>query len=70
MHIVIKEISSRFQQLHDIAEKYTFLMPANLFEEKYACQLDDFEDDNDKEQFLSWKGKELNHYASVAGEEN
>ena len=40
MDRVIQEINVRFQQFHKLAEKYAFLTPMNLLDEKYECQLD------------------------------
>ena len=34
-----EEISGRFQQVHDLANKYAFLIPSNLLDDNYDCQL-------------------------------
>ena len=52
MDRVIQEITLRFQQLHELAEKYAFLTPMNLLDDKYECQLDTVHDEIDKEEFL------------------
>jgi len=34
---VIEELTLRFQQLNALAEKYAFLTPLNLLDDKYKC---------------------------------
>ena len=48
---VIEELTLRCQQLHALAEKYAFLTPLNLLNDKYKCQIDHNHDDFDKEEF-------------------
>uniref|UniRef100_A0A8D0BQ35 HAT C-terminal dimerisation domain-containing protein n=1 Tax=Salvator merianae TaxID=96440 RepID=A0A8D0BQ35_SALMN len=62
---VIQEITTRFQQLHVLAEKYAFLTPSNLLGEKYECQLNHNYDDINKEAFLIER-KRLQSFISVA----
>ena len=62
---VIEGITLRFQQLHALAEKYAFLTPLNLLDDKYKCQLDQDHDDFDKEEFLIER-KRLQHFIAVA----
>lgn len=62
---VIQEITLRFQQLHELAEKYAFLTPLNLLDDKYECQIDHDHDDIDKEEFLVER-KRLQHFVAVA----
>ena len=62
---VIEGITLRFQQLHALAEKYAFLTPLNLLDDKYKCQLDHDHDDFDKEEFLIER-KRLQNFIAVA----
>ncbi len=47
---IIKELKERFDQLHALARKYTRIIPCNLLNEEFECQINDFID-IDKEQF-------------------
>ena len=50
---VIQKINLRFQQLHELAEKYVFLTPTYLIDDQYKCQLNQLDhDDIDKDEFL------------------
>ena len=50
---VIQEINSRFQQLHELAEKYVLLTLTYLINDHYECQLTQLDhDDIDKDEFL------------------
>jgi len=60
---VIEELTLRFQQLHALAEKYGFLTPFNLLNDKYKCQTD--HGDFDKEVFIT-ETKRLQHFIAVA----
>ena len=48
-----EEISCRFQQVHNLANKYTFLIPSNLLDDNYDCQLGGFDEDIEKEKFFA-----------------
>nr|CAD7459875.1 unnamed protein product [Timema tahoe] len=62
---VIQEIILRLQQLHVLAEKYTFLKPSNLLNDKYECQPNNDCVDINKEEFLV-KRKILQSFISIA----
>ena len=62
---VIEELTLRFQQLHALAEKYAFLTPLNLLDDKYKRQKDHDHDDFDKEEFPIER-KSLQHFIAVA----
>ena len=40
-----EEISGRFLQVHDLANKYAFLTPSNLLDDNYDCQLREVDED-------------------------
>jgi len=65
---VTKELTLRFQQLHALAQKYAFLTPLNLLDDKYKCQIDHDHDDFDKEVFPIER-KSLQHFIAVADTE-
>ena len=48
-----EEISGRFQQVHDLANKYVFLALSNLLDDNYDCQLVDVDEDIEKEEFFA-----------------
>lgn len=50
MDRIIKEIKDRFDQLHVLARKYSCIIPCNLLNEEFECEINDFID-IDKEQF-------------------
>ena len=50
MDRIIKEIKERFDQFHVLARKYSCIIPCNLLNEEFECQINDFID-IDKEQF-------------------
>ena len=68
MDRVIQEITLRFQQLHELAEKYAFLTPMNLLDDKYECHLNTDHNEIDKEEFLVER-KRLQHFISVAAKD-
>ena len=43
------EISGRFKQVHDLANKYVFLTPSNLLDDNYDCQFGQVDEDIEKE---------------------
>ena len=47
-----EEISGRFQQVHDLANKYAFLTPSNQLDDDYDYQLGEVDDDMEKEEFF------------------
>ncbi len=47
---IIKELKERFDQLLVLARKYSCIIPCNLLNEEFECQINDFID-IDKEQF-------------------
>jgi len=49
---VIEVLTLKFQQLHAFVEKYAFLAPLNLLDDKYKCQTDHDHDDFNEEEFL------------------
>jgi len=53
----------RFQQLHALAEKCTFLTPLNLSDDKHKCQIGN--DNFYKEEFLIER-KRLQHFIALA----
>lgn len=62
---VIQEIALRFQLLHELAEKYAFLTPSNLLDDKYERQLDHVHDDIDTEDVFV-EGRILRQFIAVA----
>ena len=50
MDRIIKEIKERFDQLHGLVRKYSCIIPCNLLNEDFECQINDLID-IDKEQF-------------------
>ena len=50
MDRIIKEIKECFYQFHVLARKYSCIIPCNLLNEEFECQINDFID-IDKEQF-------------------
>ena len=50
MDRIIKEIKERFDQLHGLVRKYSCIIPCNLLNEEFECQINDLID-IDKEQF-------------------
>jgi len=62
---VIEELTLRFQQLHALAQKYAFLAPLNLLDDKYKCQTDHDHDNFNKEEFLI-ESKRLQHFTTVS----
>ena len=63
---VILEINLRFQQLHELAEKYVFFTPTYLIDDQYECQLTHLDhDDIDKDEFLIER-KKVQHFNVVA----
>jgi hypothetical protein len=50
--MLTEEIYSRFQQVHDLANKYAVLAPSNLLDDNYDCQLGEVDDEVEKEEFL------------------
>lgn len=66
---VIQEITTRFEQLHVLAEKYAFLTPSNLLNEQYDCQLNHHHNDINAEEFLTER-KRLQRFISVAASQD
>ena len=64
---IIEELSSRFEQLFALANRFDFLMPANLLNESYHSQLDQIDKNVPLEEFLSER-KRLQHFVMAAGE--
>jgi len=62
---VIEELTLRFQQTQELAEKYAFLTPLNPLDDKYKCQIDHDHDDFDKEEWLIERER-LQHLIAVA----
>ena len=63
---VIQEVNLRFQQFHELAEKYVFLTPTYLIGNQYECQLTQLDHNNiDKDEFLVER-KRLPHFIAVA----
>ena len=50
MCVIDWEISSRFQHIHDLANKYAFLTPSNLFDD---YQLGEVDEVIEKEEFFA-----------------
>ena len=46
-----QEISTRFQQLHELDNQFCFLVPAKLLDPEYDCSLDSVPVDVSKEEF-------------------
>ena len=61
-----KEISGRFQQVHDLANKYAFLTPSNLLDDNYDCQLGEVDEDIEKEEFFA-KRSRLKYFVEASG---
>ncbi len=60
-----EEISSRFQQVHDLASKYIFLTPSNLLDNDYVCQLGEVDEDIVEEEFFAER-KRLQYFVQAA----
>jgi hypothetical protein len=39
---IIKELKEPFDQLHVLTRKYSCIIPCNLLNEKFECQINDF----------------------------
>mgnify|MGYP003531899989 CR=1 FL=1 len=63
---LIDEIYSRFQQVHDLANKYAVIAPSNLFDDNYDCQLGEIEDEVEKEEFLAER-RRLQYFVRASG---
>ena len=61
-----EEISCRFQQVHDLANKYAFLVPSNLLDDNYDCQLGEIDEDIEKEEFFAER-KRLQYFVEASG---
>ncbi|KAL3887470.1 hypothetical protein ACJMK2_027411, partial [Sinanodonta woodiana] len=61
-----EEIYCRFQQVHDLASKYAFLVPSNLLDDNYDCQLGEIDEDIEKEEFFA-EGKRLKNFVEASG---
>ncbi|KAL3852093.1 hypothetical protein ACJMK2_015779 [Sinanodonta woodiana] len=61
-----EEISCRFQQVHDLASKYAFLVPSNLLDDNYDCQLGEIDEDIEKEEFFAER-KRLQNFVEASG---
>ena len=61
-----KEISGRFQQVHDLANKYAFLTPSYLLDDNYDCQLGEVDEDIEKEEFFA-KRSRLKYFVEASG---
>lgn len=48
---IIQEMTTRFQQVQEIADKFGFLTPAKLLDSKYECDLSHVLEDIDKDEF-------------------
>ena len=66
---LLEEISFRLTKLHDIAKKYDFLVPSNLLNEEYNCEVDAFDEEIKKEEFLVERTR-LQHFVTAAGTED
>jgi len=61
---VLEELTLKCQQLHALAEKYAFLTPLNLLDDKHECKIDHNHDDFDKEEFAIER-KSPQHFTAV-----
>ncbi|KAL0896156.1 hypothetical protein ABMA27_012106 [Loxostege sticticalis] len=48
---IIQEMTTRFQQIKEISDKFGFLTPAKLLDSKYKCDLSHVLEDIDKDEF-------------------
>ncbi|XP_026747537.1 uncharacterized protein LOC113508656 [Trichoplusia ni] len=48
---IIQEMTTRFQQIQEISDKFGFLMPAKLLDSKFECDLSHVLEDIDKDEF-------------------
>ncbi|GBP83910.1 hypothetical protein EVAR_56516_1 [Eumeta japonica] len=48
---IIQEMTTRFQQIQKISDKFGFLMPAKLLDSKFECDLSHVLEDIDKDEF-------------------
>ncbi|EFA12671.1 52 kDa repressor of the inhibitor of the protein kinase-like Protein [Tribolium castaneum] len=62
---VIQEITTRFEQLHNLAEKYVFLNPSNLVNLEFDHYLSDVHDDEIIAEEFNIERKRLQHFISV-----
>ena len=66
LEIVIQEINLKFQQLHELAEKYIFFTHTYFIADQYQCQPTQLDhNDIDKDEFL-FERKRLPHFIAVA----
>ncbi|RLU15917.1 hypothetical protein DMN91_011674 [Ooceraea biroi] len=49
---IIQEMTSRFQQLQDLSEKFSFLTPSKLLDPQYVCDLGGTTDEINQAEFL------------------
>ncbi|XP_014770203.1 uncharacterized protein LOC106869141 [Octopus bimaculoides] len=66
---LVEEITSRFERLHDIAKKYTFLTPFNLLDKKCNCDVDAFGENIKRENFLVERARLQYYLAAVDAED-
>jgi hypothetical protein len=64
--MLTEEIYSRFQQVHDLANKYAVLAPSNLLDDNYDCQLGEVDDEVEKEEFLVER-RRLKYFVEASG---
>ncbi|KAF9406339.1 hypothetical protein HW555_013253 [Spodoptera exigua] len=48
---IIQEMTTRFQQIQEISDKFGFLMPAKLLDSNFECDLSNVLEDIDKDEF-------------------
>ena len=62
---LVGEISSRFERLQNIAKKYIFLTPSNLLDKEYNCNVDAFDENIQREDFLIERARLQNYFAAA-----
>ncbi|XP_029639395.1 uncharacterized protein LOC115214319 [Octopus sinensis] len=66
---LVEEMTSRFERLHDIAKKYTFLTPSNLLDKECNCDVDAFDENTRRENFLVERARLQNYLAAADAED-
>ncbi|GBP39337.1 hypothetical protein EVAR_24318_1 [Eumeta japonica] len=68
---IIQEMTTRFQQIQEISDKFGFLMPAKLLDSKFECDLSHvLEDEDDKDEFQMERKRLQPFVACSESEEN
>ncbi|CAB4064827.1 unnamed protein product [Lepeophtheirus salmonis] len=66
---LVGEISSRFENLQNIAKKYIFLTPSKVLDKQNDCNLDVLDKNIQREEFLIESTRLSNYFAAADAEE-